>query len=294
MSKKSTSSRWSVWITTPVLLSVAVLIAWAGGSQTRPPTHGLPMIVLGWVVFLNAAAWIPAYLTRSERFYDLVGSLSFISSLVLVGWLSQPGMAGWIMMAIVLLWTSRMAWFLVGRIRQQGKDGRFDTIKTDPVRFLNAWMMQALWAFLCLLPLLVRQDIDPDEGFSALCWAGLGLWVFGFLIEVISDEQKRTFRRRNPGGTRFIQSGLWSISRHPNYVGEILLWTGFTVMALPVVSGWLWVVLITPVFVYSLLRFVSGVSLLEARSDAKWGGNEDYEAYKRRTPVLFPLPWLRG
>jgi len=293
MSKTPTSSRWSVWITTPVLLSVAVLIAWAGGSQTRPPTHGLPMIVLGWVVFLNAAAWIPAYLTRSERFYDLVGSLSFISGLVLVGWLTQPGMAGWIMMAIVLLWTSRMAWFLVGRIRQQGKDGRFDTIKTDPVRFLNAWMMQALWAFLCLLPLLVWQDVTPEEGFSTIYWVGLGVWVFGFLVEVISDEQKRSFRRRNPDGTRFIQSGLWSISRHPNYVGEILLWTGFTVMALPVVSGWLWVVLITPVFVYSLLRFVSGVSLLEARSDAKWGGNEDYEAYKHRTPVLFPLPWRR-
>ena len=186
-----------------------------------------------------------------------------------------------------------MAWFLVGRIHRQGKDGRFDTIKTDPFRFLNAWMMQAMWAFLCLLPVAIRLDADTAAGFSVLFWTGLVVWVIGFSIEVISDEQKRQFRERHPDGNAFIQSGLWSISRHPNYVGEIMLWAGITLMAVPVVSGWLWIVLITPLFVYSLLRFVSGVPLLEARSDAKWSGQEDYEAYKKRTPILFPLPWKR-
>ena len=186
-----------------------------------------------------------------------------------------------------------MAWFLVGRIRRQGKDGRFDTIKTDPIRFLNAWMMQATWAFLCLLPVLVRLEEGPSAAPSALFWMGLSLWAFGFLIEVVSDEQKRGFRIKHPDGNQFIRNGLWSISRHPNYFGEILLWTGVTVMAVPVVSGWQWIVLITPIFVYLLLRFISGVPLLEARSDAKWGGREDYERYKDSTPVLFPLPWRR-
>jgi len=186
-----------------------------------------------------------------------------------------------------------MAWFLVGRIHRQGKDGRFDAIKTDVIRFLNAWMMQAIWAFLCLLPVTVRLTDGPHAGFSPLFWAGLIIWAIGFAVEVVSDEQKRRFRKRHPDGSAFIQSGLWSISRHPNYVGEISLWTGMTVMALPVVSGSLWVVLITPLFVYSLLRFVSGVSLLEARSDAKWGGQEEYETYKSRTPILFPMPGKR-
>ncbi|NBW93928.1 MAG: DUF1295 domain-containing protein, partial [Bacteroidetes bacterium] len=98
----------------------------------------------------------------------------------------------------------------------------------------------------------------------------------------------------HPDGSRFIDSGLWSVSRHPNYVGEILLWTGMTLMAAPVVSSWQWVILITPAFVYWLLRFVSGVPLLEQRADKKWGGQDAYEAYKRRTPVLFPEPWGRG
>jgi steroid 5-alpha reductase family enzyme len=213
--------------------------------------------------------------------------------MVLVGFLIQPGVAGWIMIGCVVMWSGRMAWFLVGRIRRQGKDGRFDTIKTDPIRFLNAWMMQAIWAFLCLLPVLVRLEEGPSAPPSSLFWMGLCLWACGFLIEVVSDEQKRGFRIKHPDGNQFIRNGLWSISRHPNYVGEILLWTGVTVMAVPVVSGWQWIVLITPIFVYSLLRFVSGVPLLEARSDARWGGREDYERYKDHTPVLFPLPWRR-
>lgn len=286
----NTSSRWLVWITTPALIGAGILIALAGGSQTRPPTDDLPLLVLGWVVLINGLAWIPAYLNRTERFYDLVGSVSFISSAALLGWLSRPDAAGWIMLAAVIIWSSRMAWFLVGRIHRQGKDGRFDSIKTDPVRFLNAWMMQAMWAFLCLLPVSVRLNTDSQAGSSTLFWVGLVIWIFGFTVEVIADEQKRRFRACHPEGKEFISSGLWAISRHPNYVGEITLWAGVTVMAIPVVSGWLWIVLITPIFVFTLLRFVSGVTLLEARSDAKWGSQADYEAYKRRTPILFPLP----
>jgi steroid 5-alpha reductase family enzyme len=187
-----------------------------------------------------------------------------------------------------------MAWFLVGRIHRQGKDGRFDTIKPDPVRFLNAWVMQGLWSFLCLLPVLVRLDAAPGAGVSVLFWSGLGLWVLGFAIEVAADEQKRRFRSRHPDGSRFIETGLWRMSRHPNYVGEIMLWTGMTVMAVPLVSEGQWIIMITPVFVYWLLRYISGVPLLEKRADEKWGGQDDYEAYKQKTPILFPVPWGKG
>jgi len=287
-SKNTSSSRWAVRLASPGLLAVGAAIAWAAGGT------GIPLRVLGWVVLLNVLAWIPAYLTRSERFYDLIGSTSFISSALLVGWWTDPGPAGWFMLVCVMIWSGRMAWFLVGRIHRQGKDGRFDSIKTDPVRFLNAWVMQGTWAFLCLLPVLVRLEHAPEAADSVLYWIGAGLWIAGFAIEVISDEQKRRFRARFPDGGRFIESGLWSVSRHPNYVGEILLWTGITVMAAPIVSGWQWVILITPLFVYWLLRFVSGVPLLEKRSDEKWAGRDDYEAYKRTTPVLFPVPWGKG
>ena len=78
-------------------------------------------------------------------------------------------------------------------------------------------------------------------------------------------------------------------SRHPNYCGEILLWTGIAFIALPALSGWSLATLISPVFVYVLLTRISGIPLLETRSDAKWGDDPEYRAYKQRTPVL----WLR-
>lgn len=288
-SDHSGASRWSVRLASPALILVGVAIAWAGGSSSH-----LPLLILGWVLAINVVAWIPAYLKQTERFYDLIGSTSFISSVLVAGWMVRPGVAGWLMLGCVVLWSGRMAWFLVGRIHRQGKDGRFDTIKPDPVRFLNAWVMQGLWSFLCLLPVLVRLDAAPRAGVSALFWCGLGLWVLGFAIEVAADEQKRRFRSRHPDGSRFIDSGLWSVSRHPNYVGEIMLWTGMTVMAVPLVSEGQWIILITPLFVYWLLRYISGVPLLEKRADEKWGGQDDYEAYKQKTPILFPVPWGKG
>jgi steroid 5-alpha reductase family enzyme len=242
----------------------------------------------GWILVLNLVAWIPAVLKRSEHFYDAIGSLSFLSTLGGVLLWVQPGWDVTILLGCAALWSLRMAWFLVSRIRRRGKDGRFDAIKTDPVRFLNAWSMQALWAFLCLLPVLVMADTGEPAALTPWWLIGVVLWGLGFVIEVAADEQKRRFREQYPDGNRFIRTGLWAWSRHPNYVGEILLWTGLTLASVPALEGWSWVALITPVFVFSLLRFVSGVPLLEQRSDERWGGQADYEAYKASTPVLFP------
>ena len=121
-------------------------------------------------------------------------------------------------------------------------------------------------------------------------WIGVGIWVFGFLIEVVADHQKSVWRAKESNRGKFIDYGLWAWSRHPNYFGEIVIWIGMAVIALPVLQGWQYVTLISPVFVYFLLTRVSGVPLLEQRSDEKWGGQEDYEQYKANTPVLMLKP----
>ncbi|MDA0873734.1 MAG: DUF1295 domain-containing protein [Bacteroidetes bacterium] len=270
----------STWATAPTIAAVGAGVAWMAGA--------VAWTAWWWILALNVLAWIPAYLKRSEHFYDAVGSVSFLSTIAGLVWWLRPEAPLLILLGFAALWSLRMAFFLVSRIRRHGKDGRFDTIKTDPVRFLNAWSMQALWAFLCLLPLLVQADGAEPVSFSAWWGAGAALWVLGFALEVVADEQKRRFRRQHPDGKRFIRSGLWAWSRHPNYVGEILLWTGLTVAAVPSFAGGSWMALITPVFVFWLLRFVSGVPLLEQRSDERWGGDPEYEAYKASTPVLFP------
>ena len=123
---------------------------------------------------------------------------------------------------------------------------------------------------------------------------GFLIWGFGFAFEVVADSQKSRFRANPENEGKYITTGLWARSRHPNYFGEIVLWIGVAIIALPVLRGWQWVTLISPVFVTLLLTRISGVPMLEDRADQKWGGQEDYEAYKNQTSVLIPLPPSEG
>jgi steroid 5-alpha reductase family enzyme len=116
----------------------------------------------------------------------------------------------------------------------------------------------------------------------------------GFALEAVADQQKRRFRERPENAGRFIATGLWAWSRHPNYFGEILLWTGVALVALPALDGWQLATLLSPVFVTLLLTRVSGVPLLEERADARWGDDPEYLAYKKRTPLLVPRIGARG
>ena len=116
---------------------------------------------------------------------------------------------------------------------------------------------------------------------------GSSLWIIGFVIEAISDHQKKVFRQNISNKGNFIKSGLWSWSRHPNYFGEIVLWTGIAVIALPTMIGFKYIVLISPIFVYFLLTKISGIPMLEKSSDKKWGNDADYLDYKKNTPILF-------
>ena len=89
--------------------------------------------------------------------------------------------------------------------------------------------------------------------------AGLAIWAIGMLIEVIADRQKSRFRADPDNKGAFIDVGLWAWSRHPNYFGEIVLWTGLAIVAVPVLHGWQWATLVSPVFVTVLLTRISGV-----------------------------------
>ena len=178
------------------------------------------------------------------------------------------------------------------RIMRVGEDIRFRSIKKNTIRFMNVWLLQALWVMIPISPLLTvmtDQNAHQKADISVTSYAGLGIWVLGMAIEVIADNQKTTFNTKPENKGRFINVGLWSISRHPNYVGEIVLWLGATLYALPFMTGLQHVSLLCPIFSYVLLKFISGVPMLERKSDKKWGEEKEYIQYKQNTPVLFPI-----
>jgi steroid 5-alpha reductase family enzyme len=284
-------SKTGALVAIPIVVLVAMGLALAG-SQDGATVQGIPVFALA-VAVIFAVQWLAfvvAFALGTEGFFDLTGAATYIGVTIMAVLLSPAADARTILLAaLVVIWAARLGTFLVRRIRKAGKDERFDEIKVSFVRFLSAWTIQGLWIALtagAALAAIAGARKEPDV-FAA---AGLAVWVAGFGIEAVADFQKSRFRASPANKGRFISSGLWSWSRHPNYFGEIVLWAGVAVIALPVLQGWQLVTLVSPFFVALLLTRVSGIPILEKRADAKWGGRPDYETYKKRTSVLIPLP----
>ena len=257
---------------------------------------GLPLLV-ALALFGFAVQWlvfVPSFLRQTEHYYDLTGAATYASVILLAAGLSSPDARGWVIVALVLLWCGRLGSFLFLRVKRSGKDGRFDDLKPYWARFFMAWTLQGLWVFLTLLAALVAVTSPGYASWDLWATLGLVIWAGGFAIEAVADRQKTAFKADPANDGRFIQHGLWAWSRHPNYFGEIVLWTGIAIMAVPAMAGWQWLGWLSPLFVCWLLLKVSGIPMLEQRADEKWGGQDDYEAYKAATPALVPWPPRRS
>ena len=274
----------------PILILIGLLVAFAG-SQGGSSVFGIPVFALsvGLAFLIQWLAFIPAYLLQTEKFFDLTGSITYISVITIAVFFST-GVDGRsiLLLVLVVIWAIRLGTFLFRRIKKAGKDDRFDEIKPSFIRFLNVWTIQGLWVTFTMAAALVAITTTNRKELDLFAIIGFLVWVFGFTLEIVADSQKSRFSANPENKGKFIQTGLWPRSRHPNYFGEIMLWVGVAVIALSVLQGWQWVALISPVFVTLLITRVSGVPLLENKADKKWGGQEDYEAYKKRTPVLIP------
>jgi steroid 5-alpha reductase family enzyme len=279
-------------VTILVVILIGLGLAWAG-SQGGVSAFGIPIFALsvGLAFLIQWAVFIPSYLLQTERFFDLTGSITYISVTTLAVLLS-PTVDGrsTLLLALVVIWAARLGTFLFRRIQKAGKDARFDEIKPSFLRFLSTWTLQGLWVTFTLAAALAAITTTTRKELDLFALIGFLVWAFGFTIEVMADTQKSRFRADPKNKGAFIHTGLWAWSRHPNYFGEIVLWIGVAIIALPSLQGWRWVTLISPVFVAVLLTRISGVPILEKRADEKWGDQEAYEAYKERTSVLIPRP----
>ena len=278
------------YILFPILIVIGALVALAG-SQGGFTLGGVPVfaIAVGLAFLIQWLVFIPAYLFQTEKFFDLTGSITYIlvTTIALVFSKSMDARSV-LLWALVITWAIRLGAFLFRRIQKAGKDDRFDEIKPSFIRFLNVWTIQGLWITFTAAAALVAITTATRKDLDVFAVVGFLVWAFGFAFEVVADSQKSRFNSDPTNKGKFIQTGLWSRSRHPNYFGEIVLWVGIAIIAIPVLQGWQWVAMISPIFVTLLLTRVSGIPLLENKADKKWGGQEDYEAYKKNTPVLIP------
>ncbi len=281
----------------PVILLVGALVALAGstGSLTW---RGLPVFALcaAWAFVLNWIVFVFAYLRRSDHLFDLTGSVTYVTvTLLALALTGDPDPRSLLLGGLIGVWALRLGSFLFLRITKAGgTDVRFKAIRESFVRFLMAWTLQGLWVLFtaaCALAAITSETRVPAGAFAVV---GGALWLFGFTVEVVADRQKSAFNADPQNKGRFIDTGLWAWSRHPNYFGEITLWLGIAVIALPALSGWQLVTLISPVFVYVLLAHISGVPLLARRGKKKWGHEEEYQSYLRRTPKLLLKPPARA
>lgn len=277
-------------IAVPVVILIGAFVAWAG-SQGGVSVGGIPLfgLLVGLAFLIQWLAFIPAYLGQTEKFFDLTGSVTYISVVLLALVLSgQIDGRSLLLAGLVMIWAIRLGTFLYGRIHKAGKDDRFDELKPSFLRFLMVWTLQGLWVTFTAAAALVAMTTAQPKALDLYALVGLLVWGIGFAIEVVADNQKSRFKADPANRDKFIRTGLWARSRHPNYFGEIVLWVGVAIIALPVLQGWQWIALISPLFVTLLLTRVSGVPMLEEKADRKWGGQKEYEAYKASTPVLIP------
>ncbi len=279
-------------VSVPIILFIAAIISFAG-SQGGYRSFGIPLFALCVIIAFTIQwiAFIPAFIKQTEKFFDLTGGFTYIVVVLAAVLLSSENDARSILLLIIIsIWALRLSTFLFKRIHAAGEDKRFREIKTSFARFLMTWTLQGMWITFSLAAALAAITSKTRKELGIVAWLGLLVWILGFSIEVIADWQKSRFRSSPENAGKFINTGLWSWSRHPNYFGEIVLWIGVAIIAVPILSGWQWLMLISPVFITLLLTRISGVPMLEKSADKKWGGQEDYENYKAITSVLILRP----
>ncbi|MDJ0643211.1 MAG: DUF1295 domain-containing protein [Erythrobacter sp.] len=247
-------------------------------------------LVVNWLAFLPAAA------AKSDKFYDTTGAITYLTVTAFACWAAFSTFGsldtrGVVIAGMVAIWCIRLGSFLFRRIHAMGgTDSRFERIKVNPARFLVAWTLQGLWVIFTASAALVAITATERAPIGPFFWFGAAVWVIGFAWEIIADNQKSAFKSDPANKGKFIDVGLWKWSRHPNYFGEITLWTGILIMAIPVLSGWSWLVVISPIFVTLLLTKVSGINLQNKQAKERWGDDPAYQEYRKKTPALIPMP----
>ena len=285
--------RLSTIVVTSVFTIVFLVVSAVGKKSVILNEYSAVLYCAVICIGMQWLAWIPSSIGKTEAYYDLTGGLTYLTVVGFSLWAGAqsepPSSRELIVSLLVVIWSLRLSIFLYLRIHRTGKDGRFDKFKTSAIRFLVPWTIQGLWVFLTMIVVIVINSQSGSASELGI-WDGIGLsiWILGFGIETIADNQKTVFNKEPNNQGKWIDSGLWYYSRHPNYLGEILLWTGIAFFGISCFTGLERVAWISPIFIYLLLTKISGTPILDKRALEKWGDDPEYQKYRANTPALIP------
>ena len=283
------TSRYKHLISFLIILLVIIFLTYILSIDTLS-INEIPIVYLftSSILILNSTFFLHSYIYKTDIFFDLVGSLSFLS-IGVISLLLIPNIdANQILVFFLLLfWSLRLGPFLFIRRLGANNDERLKEFFNSPLSLYFLWSMNSLWVFFTSLSMIIIFSSPKENEFGLIQWLGLIVWVSGYVIEVISDSQKTKFNKFNKG--KFINIGLWKYIRHPNYLGEIIIWVGIFIISLNYIHSLAsFLSILSPIFVFLLLRFITGVPQLEARGKEKWGHLHEYNSYKEKTGLLFP------
>jgi steroid 5-alpha reductase family enzyme len=247
------------------------------------------LLTLAVSLLIQAVLFAVAASLKTDKVTDLSYGMTFV---VLAGWLLSRGDAGapapLALAGMVIAWGVRLAGYLFYRILTIGRDARFDGIREHFWPFFKFWLGQGIAVWVIMLPVtLWFAEPGPWNG---LMTAGLIIWAAGFIIETIADAQKFAAKQRPGGEARWVDTGLWAWSRHPNYFGEMLCWWGVYGFVAVDLGVWNALGILGPLSITYILLKVTGIPTLEKSAKQKWGANPEYHAYVARTHRLVPWP----
>lgn len=247
-----------------------------------------------WIIFiaavgLNVIMFIPAFIYKTDKLTDISYAVTFIALVLFAYARSAQTWPHALLALLVVWWGVRLGGFLLMRVWKKGKDKRFDGMRENFFKFLRFWLLQGVTVFVVLLGALEFMRVSSPQ-VTLLSWAGTLIFLTGLYMEAAADLQKWHFSQNPKNKGKWIESGIWAKSRHPNYMGEMMVWIGIYLFVLPSLVGQQWLIAFaSPGYIILLLLFVSGIPMLEKSADAKWGNDKDYQAYKKRVPVLIPF-----
>ena len=277
-------------ITSIVFLFCIYLLSFLGSNiESSIQTINSFSFLLVLSAVIQIIFFIPSFILKTEKLYDLIGSTTYVivTSIAYVS-VDNKTTTDTLLFLFVIIWATRLGTYLFRRIQRDSEDVRFEKAKRNFFWFLQYWMGQALWVSITSCAAVIAILNTEPNTLSINGIIGILIWLFGFSFEVIADFQKNNFKKAENTHDKFISDGLWSISRHPNYFGEITLWIGIYIISYTSFSGYEYLSIVSPIFVYILLTRMSGINMLEKIADERYGNINSYIEYKNNTPILIP------